>query len=213
MGDPSAVMVDADEELTVIQVLGDMDKAGVTVFEDIVDEFLDHAEDEQFLFRSQSVPVIVEPAAGVDGAGAGYFLEEVIYGGFQTKVLQGRRHQAMGDIPDELDGIVNDLLGVIDALQLGIDILVYEVFVEVEAGGGEEGAGVIVEVSGDALAFFFLPADRCVKEDLLLFLLHFLELHLVFDDPALVENDKYDQADSEYQHADRSEEQNVGHSR
>lgn len=119
----------------------------------------------------------------------------------------------MRDVPDQLDGIVNDLLGVIDALQLGIDILVYEVFVEVEAGGGQEGPGVIVKVCGYALAFFFLPADGGVQQDLLLFIFHFLELHLVFDNPSLVENDKHDQADSKYQHANGSEEQHIGHSR
>ena len=102
----------------------------------------------------------------------------------------------MRDVPDELDGIVNDLLGVIDALQLGIDILVNEVFVEVEAGGGQEGPGVIMKVCGYTLPFFFLPAYGGVEQDLLLFIFHFLELHLVFDDPALVENDKHDQADS-----------------
>lgn len=119
----------------------------------------------------------------------------------------------MRDVPDQLDGIVNDLLGVVDALQLGIDILVYQVFVEVEAGSGQKGAGVIVKVCGYALPFFFLPADGCVQQDLLLFIFHFLELHLVFDDPTLVENNKHDQADSKYQHANGSEEQHIGHSR
>ena len=119
----------------------------------------------------------------------------------------------MGDIPDQLDGIINDLFGIVDTLQLGIDILVYQVFIEVEAGGSQKGAGVIMKICGYTLAFFFLPADRRVQEDFLLFILHFLELHLVFDDSALVENNKYDQADSKYQHANGSEEQYIGHSR
>lgn len=112
-----------------------------------------------------------------------------------------------------MDGIVNDLLGVIDALQLGIDILVNEVFVEVEAGGGEEGACIIMKICGYPLPFFFLPAYGGVQQDLLLFIFHFLELHLVFNNPSLVENDKDDQADSKYQHANGSEEQHIGHSR
>lgn len=119
----------------------------------------------------------------------------------------------MRDVPDQLDGIVNDLLGVVYALQLGVDILVNEVFVEVEAGGGEQGPGIVVKVCGYPLPFFFLPAYGGVQQDLLLFIFHFLELHLVFDDPTLVENDKDDQADSEYQHANGSEEQHIGHSR
>ncbi len=107
----------------------------------------------------------------------------------------------MGNIPDQLDGIVDDLFGVVDALELGIDILVNEVFVQVQSGGGEERTGIIVQVGGDALPFFFLPAYGGVEEDLLLFVFHLLELELVADDPALVEYDKYNQADSEYQHA------------
>lgn len=64
----------------------------------------------------------------------------------------------MGDIPDQLDGIIDDLLGVVDALELGIDVLVHQVFVQVEAGGGEERTGIVVQVCCDALSFLFLPA-------------------------------------------------------
>ena len=107
----------------------------------------------------------------------------------------------MGDVPDQLDGIVDNLFGVINALELRIDVLVHQVFVEVEPCGGEEWAGVIVKIGCNALSFFFLPAYGCIQKDLLLLVFHFLELHLVADNPALVEYDKYNQADSEYQHA------------
>ena len=62
-------MVNADIEFAVAEILGDMDKASIAVFQDIVHQFLDNAEDEQFLFRAEPVAIIVEPAAGVDGTG------------------------------------------------------------------------------------------------------------------------------------------------
>jgi len=66
----TSVVVNADIEFVVAEILGHMYKAGVTVFQDIIHQFLDNAEDEQFLFRAQPVAIIMEPAAGVDGAGS-----------------------------------------------------------------------------------------------------------------------------------------------
>ena len=62
-------------------------------------------------------------------SGAADFLEQVVHGRFQSEVFQGRGHQAMTDIPDQLDGIINDLAGLEYGLELGGFILVHQVFV------------------------------------------------------------------------------------
>ena len=62
----------------------------------------------------------------------------------------------MADVANELDGVVDDLAGLEDRLQLGALVLVHEVFVEVQAGGGQEWSGIVVEIGGESLAFFFL---------------------------------------------------------
>ena len=45
LSDSPSVVVEADEELASAGVLGQVDKAGVAMFEDIVDQFLDDPED------------------------------------------------------------------------------------------------------------------------------------------------------------------------
>lgn len=190
LGDASAVVVEPQVEASVLDVLGDVHEAGVAVLQHVVDEFLHDAEDEEFLFGYEALAIVVEAAAGVHGAGSADFLEEVVDSRFQTEILQGRRHQAVGDVPYQLDGIVDDLFGVVDALELGAHVLLEEVLVEVEPGCGQERSGIIVQVGCDALAFLLLPADGGVQENLLLLLLQFLELHLVPYDPSLVEDDK-----------------------
>ena len=69
----------------------------------------------------------------------------------------------MADVPYELDGIINDLAGLEDGLQLGSFILVDQVFIQVEAGCGKERAGIIVEVGCQSLALFFLKFDRGIE--------------------------------------------------
>jgi hypothetical protein len=61
----------------------------------------------------------MESATGVHAARTANFLEKVIDGTFESEIFQGGGHEAMGDIPDQLDGIVNDLLGVVYVLELG----------------------------------------------------------------------------------------------
>ena len=212
LGEAAAVVVHADEESLAAGVLGEVDEAGVAVFEDVVDEFLDHAEDDEFVFRFHAFAVVVEAGARVHAAGAADFLEQVVDGRFQSEILEGGGHEAVGDIADQLDGVVDDLFGVVDALELGCAVEIYEVVVEVEAGGGEEGAGVVVQVGGDALAFFFLEADGGVEQGFLLVLFHGLELVLVADHLALVEADEYDEADGEGEHPDGAKEEHHGNS-
>ena len=210
LGNPSSIVVEADEELVAAGVLGQVDKAGIAVFQDVVDQFLDDPEDDELVFGLEPFPVIVKTGAGVHAAGAADLLEQIIYCGFETKVLERWRHQRMADIANELDGVVDDLFGVVDALQLGGFVEVDEVFVEVQAGCGEEGAGVVVEVGGDPLAFFFLEPDAGVEEEFLLVLFHALEPQLVADDLSLVEDDEDDQPDSKRQHPDSAKEKHKG---
>lgn len=65
LSDSPPVVVEADEELGAAGVLGQVDKAGVAMFEDIVDQFLDDPEDNEFIFRLKSFPIVMESRAGV----------------------------------------------------------------------------------------------------------------------------------------------------
>jgi len=113
----------------------------------------------------------------------------------------------MGNIPDQLDGIVYDLLGIINALQLGRNILVNQVVIQVQARRSQQRAGIIMKVSRNALPFFFLPPDGGIEENLLLFLFQSLQLLLVLDDPLLVKHNEYHQPNGKYQHPQGAEEQ------
>jgi hypothetical protein len=127
-------------------------------------------------------------------------LEKVIDCRLQTKVLEGRGHQAVRDVPDQLDGIIYNLLGIVDALQLGRDILVNQVVIQVKTGCSQQWAGVIMKISCNALPFFFLPPDGCIEENLLLLLFKSLKLLLVLDDLSLVKYNEYHQAYGKHQH-------------
>lgn len=208
LGEAAAVVVQADEKPVAGGVLGHVDEAGITVLQDIIHQLLDDAEEDQLIFGLEPFAVVVKAAAGVDAARAAYFLEQVVDSRFETEVFEGRRHQAVRDIADELDGIVDDLLGVVDALQLGGLVEVDQVFVEIEPCRGEQGPCIVVQVGREALAFLFLEADRGVEEHALLFLLHSLEGLLVADDLALVENNEYDEPYGQREHTDGSEEHN-----
>jgi len=203
-------MVQPDEELIATGILGQVDEAGVAVFEDIIDQLLYDPEDDQLVLCLQPLAIVVKAGAGVHAARAADLLKEVIDGGLQPKVFEGWGHEAVGDVSDQLYGIVDDLFGVVNALQLGGLVEVDEVLVEVQTGGSEKGAGVIVEVGGDALAFFFLEADGGVQQQFLLVLFHALEPQLVPDDLSLVKDDENDKPDSERQHADSAEKEHQG---
>ena len=203
-------MMQADKKTLPAGILCEMNKTGVAVFENIIDEFLDDPENDQFVFCFQSFAVIVKTRAGIHAAGSADFLEQVVDGGLETEILQRRRHQAMRDIADQLDGIVDDLLGIVNALELRLFVQVDEVLVQVQACRGEERTGIVVQVSRNALAFFFLKADGCVEQGFLLVLFHTLELLLVADNFTLVEADKYDQPDRKSQHTDGAEKQHHG---
>ena len=181
------------------------------MFQNIVHQFLDHAEDDQFLVGVQAIAVIMKTATGVHAARTADLLEEVVDGRFQSEIFQRRRHEAMRDIADQLDGIIDDLFGIVDTLQLRGLVEVHQVFVEVQAGGGQQGACIVVEIGSDALAFFFLEADRGIQQHFLLFLFQPLQLHLVAYHFPLVKDDKHDKADSQCQHTHGAKEQNQGH--
>ena len=74
--------MDAKVKLAGMNVLGEMDKTGVTVFKNIIDKLLHYPENDQFLFFFQPFFILMKTAAGIDGTGATDFLEQVIDGGF-----------------------------------------------------------------------------------------------------------------------------------
>ena len=196
----SPIMMQADKELFAAGVLGEVYKAGVAVLEDIVNELLYDPENDQLIFGLQPFAIVMEAGAGVHATGAADLLEEVVDGGFQPEVLEGGGHKTMRDIANELDGVVDDLLGIVNALQLGGLVQIDQVLIEIESGGGEQGAGVIVEVGGNTLAFFFLQADRGIQQQFLLILLHALEAQLVAYHLTLVKNNENDEPDGKCEH-------------
>jgi len=119
----------------------------------------------------------------------------------------------VADIADELDGVVEDLAGLVDGLKLGGLILVDQVFVKIKSGGSQQGAGVVVEVGGQALALLFLEADGSVQQDLLLLMLQLLKPELVPDYLSLVKDDEKDQTDGQYKHAQSAHKEYKGNSR
>src|SRR5688572_1306781 len=173
-----------------MNILRKMDKAGTAVFKYIIDEFLYNPEDDKFFFRFQPVLIIMKAAAGINGATTADFLEQVIDGRLQPEIFQRGRHKAMAYVTDELDGIIYDLAGLEYALQLGHFILVHKVFIQVKAGSGQQGAGIIVQVGGKPLSFFLLQLDAGAKHHFLLVNLHLLQLLLKAKDFTLVENYK-----------------------
>lgn len=58
----------------------------------------------------------MEAAAGVDGAGSVDLLENIIDGRFESEIFQGRGHQTMTDVANQLNGIIDDLTGLKDRL-------------------------------------------------------------------------------------------------
>ena len=136
---PAPIVMQAYKETLTAGILGQVNEAGVAVFENVVDQFLDDPENDQFTFSLQAFAVVVKPGAGIHAAGAADLLEQVVHGRFQPEILEGGGHQAVGDVPDQLDGIVDDLFGIVDALELGLFVEVHKIFIEVEAGRGEQG--------------------------------------------------------------------------
>ena len=70
----------------------------------------------------------------------------------------------MRNVADQLDGIVDDLLGIIDALELGLFIKVYKILIEIEARRGEQGAGIVVQVGRNARPHALQREDPLVAQ-------------------------------------------------
>ena len=76
----ATIMMQPDKELLAAGILRQVNKAGIAVFEDIVDQFLDDAENDELGFRLQSFAVVMEPGAGIHAAGATDLLEQIVDG-------------------------------------------------------------------------------------------------------------------------------------
>ena len=57
----ASVVMKSDKKPLPAGILCEVDKTGITVLEDIIDQFLDDPENNQFIFRLQAFPVIVKP--------------------------------------------------------------------------------------------------------------------------------------------------------
>jgi len=69
------VVMETDKKTVTAGILGQVNKTGIAVFENIVHQFLDDAEYDQLVFWFQAFAVIVEAGAGVHAAGAADLLE------------------------------------------------------------------------------------------------------------------------------------------
>lgn len=205
LGDAPAVMVEPDKELVTAGILRQMDKARITVLQNVVDKFLDHPEDDQLVLRLQPLPVIMEPRTGIHAARTADLLEKIVDRRFQAKIFEGRGHQAVGDIPDQLDSIVDNLFGIVDALKLGSLVKVHEILVQIKPRRGEQRARIVMQIGGDPLALLLLQTDRGIQQQLLLILFHPLQSLLIADDLTLMENDENDQPYGQRQHPNGAE--------
>ena len=87
LGNSFAIVVQTDVEFTITVVLGKVNKAGIAVLEDVVDQLLCHTENQQVSLWKHSLTVVMKTAACIDGARSTDFLEKVIDRRLQTKVL------------------------------------------------------------------------------------------------------------------------------
>ena len=113
----------------------------------------------------------------------------------------------MADVAHQLNGVVQNLPGLENTLELRHLVLVHQVFIQVKPGSGQQWACIVVKVGGNALALFLLHADGCVQQHLLLLLFHQLQAQLVAYHLSLVEDDEQDQANGQYQHSQCSQEE------
>ena len=153
----------------------------------------------------------MEPGTRIHAPGAADLLEQVVYRRFQTKILQGRGHQAVRNISDQLDGIIDDLLGIINTLQLSGLIEIHQVLVQIQTRRRQQRTGIIVEIRRNPLPFFLLQAYGGIQKQLLLILFHLLQFHLVTNDLALVKDDENDKPYGERQHSYGAKKQHHGY--
>jgi hypothetical protein len=186
-------VVETNEKFIIICVLGQVNETGVTMFENVIDQFLDYSEYDEFSLGLKPLPVVMKAGSGIHAARTADLLKKVIDRGFKPEILKGGRHEAMRDVADQLDGIVDDLLCIVDALELGGLIQVDKVFIEVKPCGGKQGTRIIMQIGCYSLSFFFLQLNRSIQEHFLLVIFHFLKLHLESNDFTLMENYENDQ--------------------
>ena len=116
----------------------------------------------------------------------------------------------MADVTDQLYRIIQYLPGLEDGLQLGCLILVHQVFIQVKAGSSQQGSGIIMKIGCESLSFLLLKPDGSIQQDFLLFMFQVLQFQLVSDNLSLMEYDKKDQANGQYQHAQGTQEEYEG---
>src|SRR5690242_13819174 len=119
--------MEANIQFITTQVLGEVNKTGIAVFQYVIYQLLYHSENDQFLIGMQPFAIIVKAATGVHAARTAYFLKQIVHCRFESEIFKGRGHQAMRNISNKLNGIVDNLFGVVNALKLGGFIEVNEV--------------------------------------------------------------------------------------
>ena len=124
------------------------------------------------------------------------------------KFFQRGRHQAVADVADKLDGIINDLPCLEDRLVKLSGFCPGSLGSHSGTGGRwQQRAGIIMlQVGGQALlsSSWF---DRSVERYLLLLLFHQANLILVFQHPSLVHHNENDKGYHQNNHTDGAREQ------
>ena len=72
----------AEVKLILVIILCKVNEAGITVFKDIIHQFLYYPEDQEFLLGPEALAIIMKTATCIDGASSADFLEKVVYGRF-----------------------------------------------------------------------------------------------------------------------------------
>ena len=80
-------MMNPQVKFIAMYILGKVDKTGITVLQNIIDQLLYYSENKQFFFRLKPVFIIMKTLACIYGAAAADLLEKIIDSRFQPKVF------------------------------------------------------------------------------------------------------------------------------
>ncbi len=77
--------MEPDEEFVAAGILREVDEAGIAVFKDIIHQFLNDPEDDEFAFGLEAFAVVMKAGAGIHAARSADLLKKVVHGRFQPR--------------------------------------------------------------------------------------------------------------------------------
>ena len=115
----------------------------------------------------------------------------------------------MADVADALNGIIDDLFGTEDGLQLLGGFEVNQVFIEVKKGSGQLRTYIIVQVGCNPVSFLLLKFNGGIQQHLLLLILQPLQFGIELVDFSLMKDYKEHNAQGKTDHGQRAEKQDI----